>query len=224
MQIQWYGHSCFLLTTQNGTRILTDPYDESVGYPMHTIPADIVTVSHAHFDHNYVPMAQGDYTLLQTAGKWEFPDLTITALPAFHDDAQGAKRGENLVFLFETEELRVAHLGDLGGRPPKETAKAILDLDVLFAPIGGTFTIDPQTACHIANATNANVLIPMHYQTSALKFKEPLLGVEALISIVKNCRVHRLNESECTITKSSLGEYRLLVLDYTRASEEEANA
>jgi hypothetical protein len=56
----------------------------------------------------------------------------------------------------------------------------------------------------------------MHYQTAQLKLKPPLLGIEPLLSIARNCKIHKLNQSEATITPGNLGEDRLLVLDYEK--------
>ncbi len=52
----WLGHACFLITTLAGTPILLDPVAPPVGYKIaaHSIPADIVFVSHSHFDHRYL--------------------------------------------------------------------------------------------------------------------------------------------------------------------------
>ncbi|HEC83523.1 MAG TPA: MBL fold metallo-hydrolase, partial [Firmicutes bacterium] len=51
MKIKWLGHSAFLLTSENGTRILTDPYESgsyggAVGYKPIKEQVDIVTASH----------------------------------------------------------------------------------------------------------------------------------------------------------------------------------
>ncbi len=54
MKIQWLGHACFAVTLENGKTVVTDPFDQSVGYPQPDLTADYVTVSHQHFDHNAV--------------------------------------------------------------------------------------------------------------------------------------------------------------------------
>ncbi len=216
MIIKWYGHSSFLLTAENGLRIFTDPCGPQTGYTLHDIEADIVTVSHQHSDHNYLAAISGTPVTLQEAGVFERSGVRITGIPSFHDDAEGKKRGNNLIFLFELDGVRIAHLGDLGALPSEEAFAALGKLDVLLCPVGGTYTIDPPAACEIANRTCTRVLIPMHYQTSQLKFSKPLLGIEPLLSIARNCKVHKLNQSEATITPGSLGEDRVLVLDYER--------
>ena len=54
MRLYWLGHACFLLVAADGTRVVTDPFNEQVGYPVPRVRADVVTVSHQHFDHNAV--------------------------------------------------------------------------------------------------------------------------------------------------------------------------
>ena len=110
MKITFYGHSTFALEMA-GLTIVTDPC--SVGYPQKPARADVITESHQHFDHN-------DTTgiacprVLSTKGEWEIGGVSIATRSAYHDDQGGAKRGENLIFVFQGEGLSVAHLGDLG--------------------------------------------------------------------------------------------------------------
>ncbi len=216
MNIKWYGHSSFLLTARSGLKIFTDPCGPETGYTLHDIEADIVTLSHQHFDHNYLNAIQGTPTVIQEAGVFERDGVRVTGIPSFHDEVEGKKRGSNLIFLFELDGLRIAHLGDLGALPSERTFDALGKLDVLLCPVGGTYTIDPPAACEIANRTCTRVFIPMHYQTAQLKLGQPILGIEPLLSIARNCKIHKLNQSEATITPESLGEDRLLVLDYEK--------
>ncbi len=216
MIIKWYGHSSFLLTAQSGLKIFIDPCGPDTGYRLHDIEADIVTVSHQHDDHNYVAAIRGTPIVLQEAGVFEKDGVRITGIPSFHDEVGGKKRGSNLIFLFEMDGLRIAHLGDLGALPSEEAFAALGKLDVLLTPVGGTYTIDPPAACEIANRTCTRVLIPMHFQTPKLTLSKPLLGIEPLLSIARNCKIHKLNQSEASITHETLGEDRVLVLDYER--------
>ena len=96
MKITFYGHSTFALEMA-GLTIVTDPC--SVGYPQKPARADVITESHQHFDHN-------DTTgiacprVLSTKGEWEIGGVSIATRSAYHDDQGGAKRGENLIFVF----------------------------------------------------------------------------------------------------------------------------
>jgi len=168
MIITCIGHAEFLLELENGMRIVTDPYDASCGYPVPEVKAETVLVSHGHHDHCAVENVQGVERVIDTAGQHTLaPDVKVTAVPCFHDDAEGSKRGKNLMFLVEAEGLRVAHLGDLGHLPTKEQAATLAPVDVLMLPVGGFFTIDAATARETARLLQAQVILPMHYRTQA---------------------------------------------------------
>ena len=131
MIISCIGHAKFLIELENGMRLVTDPYDESCGYPVTKVDADAVLVSHGHHDHSAVQTISGYTRVIDGPGVHTLaPDVTVTAVEAYHDDAQGAKRGRTLLFLIEAEGLRVAHLGDLGC-PLSPTQQAALALSLI---------------------------------------------------------------------------------------------
>lgn len=163
MKLKWLGHSCFELTLPGGV-LVTDPFDESVGYPPLHVQADAVLSSHGHFDHNYFNAVEGSPLILNAPGVHEACGAKITAVPAFHDEVRGAKRGENLIHLIEAEDLRVAHLGDLGHLPDTDAQKAALsDLDVMLIPIGGFFTIDTPAAVELIETYKPRCAVAMHF-------------------------------------------------------------
>lgn len=164
MKLKWYGHACFALTLNDGTVIVTDPFDPSVGYPLCGIRADIVLSSHGHHDHNYFESLQGSPRILNAAGEYAIPGGRITATPCFHDDVRGAKRGPNLIFRVEADGVAVAHLGDLGHLPDTDAQRAALaGLDAMLIPIGGYYTIDTPTAVEIVDAFAPKAAIGMHF-------------------------------------------------------------
>ena len=65
MKIEWIGHACFRLTAQDGTVVITDPYDESVGIDMIPLKADLITMSHEHHDHNETCMIEGNPVIVR---------------------------------------------------------------------------------------------------------------------------------------------------------------
>lgn len=214
MQLKWYGHSCFLMTAEDGTRILTDPCDPSTGYTLSGIETDVVTVSHGHFDHNYLAAAAGDPLVIDTAGAHTACGVTITGVPTWHDEVQGAKRGPNIAFIYEIDGLRIAHLGDLGEVPAQGTLDVFGHIDVLLVPVGGFYTIDAEAARQVANLLRPSVVVPMHYKTPVIGF--PIAGVDRLLSQAQGCSIHRMNEPVCTLSAASLGEDRIIVLDYAK--------
>ena len=170
MKLKWLGHACFELTLPGGV-IVTDPYDDSVGYPPLRVKADAVLSSHDHFDHNHFEAVTGNPRILNAPGVHEVCGAKITAVPAFHDEARGAKRGENLIHLIEAEGLRIAHLGDLGHQPDTDAQReALSDLDVMLIPIGGTFTITTPEAVKLIEAFRPRCAIAMHFKNRYCHF------------------------------------------------------
>lgn len=214
MKIKWYGHSCFLLTAENGVRVLTDPCDGTTGYTLKNIPADIVTCSHDHFDHNYTAAAAGDPIVITAPGETEACGIRFLGVPTWHDKKNGAERGGNIVYIFEMDGLKIAHLGDLGHLPKADVLKELEDVDIMFMPIGGIFTIDHKEALTLRSILQPKVMIPMHYATPHLTFE--LGSLQSFINASESGRIHRLNDSEAVVTKEHIGNNRILILDYTK--------
>ncbi len=171
MKLQWLGHSCFKLTLDNGKVLVTDPYDDSVGYPPLRVKCDAALSSHGHHDHNYFEALEGDPVIVNTEGIREVFGAKLTGVPSFHDDARGAKRGKNLIHIIEADGLKIAHLGDLGHLPETDEQRwALADLDVMLIPIGGFFTIDTQTAVEIIDAFKPRCAIAMHFANEYCHF------------------------------------------------------
>lgn len=184
MKITWLGHSSFLLEDSKGRKILTDPFDNTVGYTVANTKADVVTISHHHFDHDYTKMLEGSPKIIDKIGFFYECDIPITGIPSYHDEMKGAKRGENTIFKYDLDGFILCHLGDLGHMLSGDEIKNLGKINVLFIPIGGNYTIDGKTAAELAKKINSNIVIPMHYKTSALKF--PLDGIETFLTHMKN--------------------------------------
>ena len=142
MLLEYWGHSFFTVTTEKGTVVAFDPYGEFYDYPKRRIAANVCVVSHHHHDHDGVSSLTGEYKLIDTAGKVQpAPDVRLTGIPCCHDHHGGAHRGQNLMFVLESEGLRIAHLGDLGHIPTPAQVRELGRLDVLLLPVGGFYTI-----------------------------------------------------------------------------------
>ncbi len=206
MKITYLGHAAFLLET-GGTRILIDPYDEKVGYPVPRLEASVVLVSHEHGDHNNLAMAAGHPRVIRglTGGKWHSVKETVdgavvSSVPTYHDPAQGKERGLNTVFIVEAEGLRVVHLGDLGHPLDDATAEAIGRPDVLMVPVGGHYTIDAAQAHGVVARLRPGVVIPMHYKTE-VNAGWPIGTVDAFLA---SARTPRQVGHTVTVEKSAV--------------------
>ena len=153
MKIRYLGHSSFLLTTDGGTRIVTDPYG-GVGFPFPYVTADLVTVSHGHFDHNRVAAVGGSPAVFDRAGKLEFGDVKLESFRHFHDDVQGKKRGEDLVFRMEADGLVLVHMGDIGEPFAPSIVEELGHVDILCIPVGGNYTVDAAGAKEYTSMTS----------------------------------------------------------------------
>lgn len=165
MVIEYKGHSCFKITTAD-REFLFDPFDQTVGYSKVKTTADVVLVSHDHFDHNYTAVVKGEYALVNEPKQYEFGPVKLQGFLTYHDANQGKDRGTNIAYLMQSEGIRLLHLGDLGCIPPQEFFDQIGKVDVLMIPTGGNYTIDAQQAVEVARKIDANITIPMHYKTS----------------------------------------------------------
>ncbi len=184
MKVKWYGHSAFLLTSDQGYKIITDPYEPggfggAIGYGPIPDEADAVLVSHDHADHNYVKGLPGNPTVVKNAGTHRLKKLEVRGIAAHHDEGQGSQRGGNTIFCFALDDLRVCHLGDLGHVPTEPQVKQIGPVDLLLLPIGGVYTIDPSQATLTAQKLNPRMTIPMHFKTPRCGF--PLAAVDEFI-------------------------------------------
>lgn len=180
MKVKWLGHASFLITTDSGTRIITDPYTPNarLAYGEIKEAADIVTVSHEHGDHNNVAAVRGNPQVLRDAATAK--GIAFKAVKADHDAAGGSQRGKNTIFCFEADGIKVCHLGDLGHPLSAQQAGEIGEVDILLAPVGGNFTIDARIAGETASQVGARVVIPMHYKTDRCP-EFPIAGVEDFI-------------------------------------------
>lgn len=171
--LRWFGHAFFLITSSQGVRVALDPFGD-IGYAVPEVAADVVTVSHEHGDHNGVQRLAGSPAVLRglKAGgvdwnpvSYDVKDVRITALPAYHDDVQGRRRGLNTIFIVETGGLRLAHLSDIGHTLSEATVKAMGRIDVLLIPVGGKVSIDGRQAKEIMSRLRPRITVPIHYKT-----------------------------------------------------------
>ncbi len=201
MKVKWLGHACFLITSEKGLRVITDPYGAMGGlfYGPIKEPADVVIITHDHLDHNNAKAVAGA-EVVKGPGTKEAKGIEFLGLPTHHDEKGGRERGENTVFCFTLDELRVCHLGDLGRPLSDAEAKQIGKVDVLFIPVGGFYTIDARGASGVVDQLGPGVVIPMHYKTPRLGWS--IAGVEPFLQ--GKPRVRQVKGSEVELKADQL--------------------
>jgi L-ascorbate metabolism protein UlaG (beta-lactamase superfamily) len=209
MKIKWLGHASFLITSDSGTRIITDPYICGSGLRYDEIKeaADVVTVSHDHFDHNNVASVGGNPQVIKKPG--EAKGIKFEGVPTYHDASGGSERGNNTIFCMDIDGVRVCHLGDLGHPLSDQQVANIGKVDVLLIPVGGFFTIDAKVASEVCDRLSPRVIIPMHYKNEKCEF--PISGVDDFLEGKGNVR--KLDSSEAEFKAGALpAETEIVVL------------
>jgi L-ascorbate metabolism protein UlaG (beta-lactamase superfamily) len=196
------GHASFLITSDTGTKIITDPYATAADlkYGGITESADIVTVSHDHSDHSNVATVRGKPEVVRGIGATKAKGIEFKGIASHHDEAGGSKRGKNTIFCFEVDGIRVCHLGDLGHRLSDKQVSELGGVDILLIPVGGYYTIDAKVATQVCDQLKPKVIIPMHFKTDKCGF--PITGVGEFLRGKE--AVKKLNASEVEFKQEEL--------------------
>jgi len=167
MKVAWHGHSCF--EVKDAVTVVTDPHDgKSIGMRMPVVKADLLLISHDHFDHNCSRVVKGDFVTVRDPGQRTEKGVKVFGLQTFHDDREGTKRGRNVIFKFELDGVRFCHCGDLGHLLSSDQLRDLSPVDVLFVPVGGVFTIDGGQARKLVNQLKPKIAVPMHFRVGSL--------------------------------------------------------
>ncbi len=214
MNITYYGQSCFKITTKPAGRatedviIFTDPFDRSIGLRPPQGHADIIFVSHDHYDHNNISALKDAPLVIDLPGEYSAKGVNAVGIDSFHDKKEGAERGHNTIFIFESEDLRICHLGDLGSDLTSFQLEEINGVDILFIPIGGKFTIDGKEAAELVRKIEPKIVIPMHYKIKGSSLD--IADEKKFCNEIGNCTNQKI--SKLTLKKKDLEDKSMEVL------------
>lgn len=173
--LRWLGHDAFLLRA-GGKVVYFDPFQLGSGLP----PADIICISHEHYDHCSpvdVQMIQQPSTLIvaeaQSAAqlkgrivslapgeRCEEQGITIEAVPAYNTNKQFHPHANRwLGFILTVAGVRVYHAGDTDYIPEMKNIRA----DIALLPVSGTYVMTAEEAAQAAIAIGPKIAVPMHY-------------------------------------------------------------
>ena len=211
MEITYLGHASFKIKGKKAA-LVTDPFNpKNVGLKFSGVVADIVTISHGHGDHNASELVKETQMVIEGPGEYEIKEVTILGLSTFHDDKKGAERGSNTIYVIEMEEMRLAHLGDLGHKLDENILNSIGEIDVLMIPIGGFYTIDSSAAVEITREIEPSIVIPMHYNQPGLN-QEAFGKLENVDSFLKELGLVVEKLDKLSAKKSDLQEEQKVVV------------
>lgn len=165
MKLTYFGHSCFGLEAP-GVNLIMDPYLSGAfqnRFRYRPIPGtwDIALVSHEHDDHNHIAASFGKPAVVR--GPAEHLGVKVQCFPGRHGDAGGRVQEQVRIFRFGMGGLTFVHPGDLGKPLGASLAGNLRPVDVLFLPVGGTFTAGPQEALELIEELQPRYAVPMHY-------------------------------------------------------------
>ncbi len=199
MEITWLGHSCFRLRGSQ-TTVITDPYPPELGYSLGKPSARIVTISHQHPSHSYIQGVGGEPKILSGPGEYEINGILILGIATFHDTEGGAKRGKNIVYAMDIDDITVCHLGDLGHVLTSQQVEAIDNVDVLLLPVGGMSTLNASMAAAVIRQLEPKTVVPMHYKTLAINRE-----LEPVEKFFKEMGIEQINpQPKLSVSKSNL--------------------
>ncbi len=225
VRVEWFGHSCFRLILKDGYRVVFDPMNQ--GRMRYTLPdsADIVLMTHDHFDHNnWKPLnAEANYmangrepefklmtkkkkleALVEGVVKAHEEKVEFYTVPSWHDDSGGKERGANGIICLQTAGIRFVHLGDLGTLLDSAQIADIGPVDVLFIPVGGKYTIDDAEAEVVCRQLSPKLVFPMHFHTERLGTG---LGLKKLEDFLYRCdRIRLVADFTLILTPANLPE------------------
>ncbi|MCD6358337.1 MAG: MBL fold metallo-hydrolase [Dehalococcoidia bacterium] len=176
MDITWFGLSCFLLRSGD-TRLLTDPFNESLGYPSIKIrqAINVVTMSNQTSVNSYSKAIKKDNpNVVDAPGEYEIKGVFIEGIHTFHNDEQGNRLGTNTIYTIEMDGLMLCHLGILKHPLSSQQVQMLNHVEILMLPVGGVSTINAETAAQIVRQIEPRLVIPMHFQDDITPELEPV--------------------------------------------------
>ena len=213
MKIKWFGQSCFMITSENGTKVLTDPFKKMLGYKLPEIEANIVSTSHEHGDHNNINAVKSSFVHINELGEFSEDGIEIKGVETFHDKFSGSKRGKNTVYNFKIDEINICHCGDLGHILTSNQIEEIGNVDILLLPVGGLATINAFDAAQVIKQLSPTIVIPMHYRTKALGLIGYIFGTVDKFISASGLKAKEYEELE--LNKANIEDYSgIVVLKY----------
>ena len=168
VRIDYIGHSTFMIESPQHVRIATDYND----YVRPLVIPDIATMNHAHTTHYTLNPDPGIKFVLHGWADDQKParidmtyqDVRVRNVPTnIRDWSGGTERHGNSIFIFETANLCIAHLGHLHHKLTQQQLDEIGKIDVVLVPVDGSFTLDLEGMMEVLTSLKAPVMIPMHF-------------------------------------------------------------
>jgi L-ascorbate metabolism protein UlaG (beta-lactamase superfamily) len=223
MKLKWYGHASFLITADNGLKIVTDPYTpETSGYCPVEDKADIVIRSSETDDfHNRADLIPGNPLVITApdvaanGGQRVEMGITFQAMETQENvKHRGGHPELNAIYRFNVDGINIGHMGDVGNALNAEQTVFFEGLDVLLALTGGYPTIALPDLKVLIDHIQPRLVVPMHFRTLRIKLPN-ILWIQSFLDYFDPADVDFASDSEVTLTCEGIPKKtRVLVLDY----------
>jgi L-ascorbate metabolism protein UlaG (beta-lactamase superfamily) len=222
MELTWYGRTCIRLRGRDAV-VVADPYQAVVGPTGRGITGELVTFSHP--DDRPLPKAKGrtsrdggsvlpssleDAFVLDGPGEYEVKDVLVTGVRTYRDDAKGAERGKQTVFVVELDQMHTIHLGEIGHLLTEEKLADIGPIDIACVPIGGG--LSPQKAAELVAQLDPKIVVAMPIDDELTETREALakflheMGGEPTVQPKLSITISQLPAEVTTVLLESRGK------------------
>lgn len=166
--LTFVGHASFLIDSPAGVRIVTD-YNDRL---RPDVTPEIATMNRAHVTHYSTNPDPGIDHLLRGWGEdgeparheLEVGDVWLRNVTTNIRGGMGETvRDQNSIFVFEVAGLCIAHLGHLHHTLTDAHLDALGRIDVVLAPVDGSYTLDTDGMIAVVKALQAPLVVPMHF-------------------------------------------------------------
>jgi len=213
MNIQYYGDFCFKISTKPAGRatedvvIWTDPLQKGSGLRAPQGQVDIVFLSHGKKEESADSLKE-ETIVLDAPGEYAVKGVSALGFLGYHDGSMGRERGQNTIFVFESEDIHVGYLGALGSDISSETLEKLNGVDILFTPVGGVDTLDTKSIAELVRKIEPKVVIPMHYKIPGLTLD--LDTEKAFCDAIGNCPAEKI--TKLNVKKKDLDEKKMEII------------
>jgi hypothetical protein len=172
VEIKWFGHAFFQITSSSGTKIVTDPFG-AMGFPMPEVWPNVVTIGRESGNHNNAGLPKGKPLILRglkpASEDWneintKFRDVLIYNVPIHQRGTPGYFKGSG--FVFEMDGLCIFHTGDVSEPFNEDQLQLIGHVDVVLLPIAGSYTMGPDNAKKVVEQLKPKIAVPYHYYSN----------------------------------------------------------
>ena len=225
MQLSWYGQASFGILSDEGVRIVTDPYDPALaGYKPFSDPADVVIMSSDnddfHCNEHLVPKRDGARVInalevAQNGGVTESHGVTFKAIQAMeHINHHLHDPDQNGMYRFVIDGIDIGHMGDMGNRLSAEQLEFFKGIDVLLALSGGFPTLSLDELKEVIDTVEPKLVIPMHFRTLRYIPRDSH-WISEFLTYFPDEEVDFAFSDTVTLSKAELPEKtRALIIDY----------